>query len=264
MKITENNERLKVRRPVLVIAHRGASGSAPENTLSAFKLAGEMGADMVELDVHLSRDGDVMVIHDDKVDRLTNGSGMVADMTRTELQRLDAGSWFGKKFAGEIIPTLEAVLQLVKGKMDVNVEIKTGYLGAFSIQELVERTLSIVKEQNMLENVLFSSFHHPALRHLTEKCPSARRALLLKNPWQDSDILKIETFQIINCSKDNVTKASIRAAREKGLIVNVWTVNKEAEMKKLMDAGVNGIITNYPERLLGLIEKNMSLSDQVN
>ncbi|MDZ4165066.1 MAG: glycerophosphodiester phosphodiesterase family protein [Smithellaceae bacterium] len=241
--------------PVLVIAHRGASGSAPENTLAAFRKALEIGADMIELDVHLSRDGEVMVIHDDAVNRRTNGTGRVADLSRAELQQLDAGGWFGEEFRAEPIPALEEVLNIVKGRMRVNVEIKTGYLGTFTMDDLVDRTLGLVESQDMLESVLFSSFYPPALQRIRVKREEANLALLLDHPWQDSPALGEGHFRVINCARDSVTGNSIIAARESGLLVNIWTVNQEAEMEWFIRAKVNGIFTDYPERLIRLLEK---------
>jgi glycerophosphoryl diester phosphodiesterase len=243
------------RYPLLVIAHRGASGSAPENTLAAFAAALAVGADMVELDVHLSRDGEVMVIHNDSVDRRTNGTGMVADMTRAELQRLDAGSWFSERFGGEPIPALEEVLSLAKGRLRVNVEIKTGYLGPFSMDDLVDRTVAVVENQQMIDRVIFSSFDPPALKRIAEKWPDAARALLLDTPWQASAVVKAEKFRIIHCARNTVNARSLRAARAGGLRVNVWTVNREAEMERFIEAGADGIITDYPERLIRLLER---------
>ena len=112
---------------VIVLAHRGYSAKAPENTMAAFELALAVGADGIELDVHMTRDGEIVVIHDDTLDRTTNGKGPVSDQTMAELRELDAGSWFSPEFAGERIPTLKLVLELIKDKdVLLNIEIKTG------------------------------------------------------------------------------------------------------------------------------------------
>src|SRR3972149_9393656 len=113
------------RFPVMVIAHRGFSGQAPENTLASFKKARELGSDMIELDVRFSKDGHMVVMHDDTLDRTTNGRGKVADYTLKELKQLDAGSWFAPQFSDERIPNLNEVLELAKGKILVNIEIGT-------------------------------------------------------------------------------------------------------------------------------------------
>jgi glycerophosphoryl diester phosphodiesterase len=244
------------RFPLLVIAHRGSSGAAPENTMAAFKKAISAGADMVELDVHLSRDGDVMVIHNDSVEEKTDGRGRVADLTRRELQALDAGSWFNQDFAGERIPSLEEVLALAGGNILVNVEIKTGYLGNYTMDDLVDRTLAVVEGQGMLDRVMFSSFHAPALRMIAARRDEAARALLLKSPIQDSEEAKSGEFSIFNCRRDVMTSESIISAQEIGLMVNVWTVNQEAEMAWFIKEKVDGIFTDYPDRLIRLLEGN--------
>lgn len=127
--------------PIMVIAHRGFSGQAPENTLASFQKAVELGSDMIELDVRFSKDGQVVVIHDDTIDRTTNGRGKVADYTLKELKQFDAGSWFAPQFSGERIPTLKEVLELVKGKVLVNIEIKDESPGQYKITDLAERGL---------------------------------------------------------------------------------------------------------------------------
>ena len=133
------------RFPVMVVAHRGFSGAAPENTLAAFRMAIEAGSDMIELDVHLSKDGKVVVIHDETQERTTNGQGRVADRPLKEIKGLDAGSWFSPPFAGERIPTLQEVLSLAQGKVPVNIEIKNPTHGKYDITELAEKALLEVR-----------------------------------------------------------------------------------------------------------------------
>ena len=132
--------------PVLVIAHRGFSGAAPENTLAAFKKAMEVDSDMMELDVRFSKDGQVVVMHDDTLDRTTNGRGKVSDYTLKELKQFDAGSWFAPQFAGEQIPTLVEVLEFAKGRIPVNFEIKDESPSRYKITDLADRALQEVKK----------------------------------------------------------------------------------------------------------------------
>ncbi len=242
------------RFPLLVIGHRGSSGSAPENTLAAFRKAIAAGADMIELDVHLSSDGEVMVIHNDSVDEKTDGRGMVADLTKRQLRGLDAGAWFGPEFAGERIPLLAEALELARGNILVNVEIKTGYLGTFSMEDLVDRTLTTVEEQAMIDRVLFSSFYPPALRRIAARRDDALLALLLNNPIQNSAEANSGFFPILNCGRGTVTAPTIAAAQKNGLQVNIWTVNQLEEMEWFVNARVDGIFTDYPERLISLLE----------
>jgi glycerophosphoryl diester phosphodiesterase len=241
------------RFPLLVIAHRGASGTAPENTMAAFRKAILLGADMIELDVHLSRDGEVMVIHNDSVDEKTDGRGQVADLSTAALKKLDAGSWFSPEFAGEEIPTLAEVLEHCRGQILLNVEIKAGYLGGFSMDDLVDRTLGVVREARLIDHVLFSSFYEPSLQRIRQIQPEAGVALLLDQPIPDWAETESFPYRILNCRRNRVTKASIDKARRRGCRVNIWTVNDEEELAWFIRAQVDGIFTDYPERLIRLL-----------
>jgi len=236
----------------LVIAHRGFSGAAPENTMAAFAGALACGADMIELDVHLSADGEVAVIHDDTLERTTSGSGLVADYPLAALRGFDAGGWFGMEVAGEKIPALEEVLAFCKGKILVNIEIKLGYLGSYTMDDLALRTLAQVEGRGMLEEVLFSSFYPPALMQIKLKNRKAEVALLLNSPWPESVEAASGRYAVLNCRKDTLSTETIQGAKRRGFILNVWTVNDEAEMGWFLRQGVGGIITNYPDRLKNL------------
>lgn len=242
-----------MRERTLVIAHRGASGVAPENTMAAFVQAFTLGADMIELDVHLSRDGEVVVIHDDTLERCTNGRGYVVDHTLAELKKLDAGSWFGAGFAGERVPSLDEVLLWAKDKIRVNIEIKIGHLGPYSMDELADRTLARVEERGMVEQVLFSSFYPPALERIKAANSRAQVALLLNRPWRDVEEVILTPYATLNCARDTLTREAVLAAQRRGFKLNVWTVNEEREMAWFLELAVDGIITNYPERLIKLL-----------
>ncbi len=147
--------------PLLRVGHRGAKGHAPENTLASFQLGMEMGVTAVETDVHLSKDGEVVLIHDHTVDRTTNGHGFVKDLTLAELKKLDAGSWFAARFAGERIPTLTELLIWAKDKVGVAIEIKNGpiyYPG------IAEKTIRLLREHGMERQAILISFDHFVLR----------------------------------------------------------------------------------------------------
>ena len=150
-----------------VIAHRGFSGAAPENTLAAVRAAIEVGADMVEIDVTLTSDGHIVVIHDETLDRTTTGSGRVSDFTLTELQRLDAGGWFAPRFAGERIPTLDQVLDEIEGRILLNVEIKSEAVE----RGIVTKVASAIRKRGMMEQLWFPRFH----RQPCSRCISMRR-----------------------------------------------------------------------------------------
>jgi glycerophosphoryl diester phosphodiesterase len=230
---------------ILVVAHRGFSGAAPENTLIAFQKAIEIGSDMIELDVHLSRDGELVVIHDETLERTTNGKGMVADHTLNELKKLDAGSSFGPQFAGEIIPTLKEVLELAKGRALVNVEIKNPTHKRYSITELAEKTLAEVQKAGMIDKVIFSSFN-----------PASLEWILFHRPWNSlRDIPGSKEYSVLNLRNIHLTREKIAEIKKAGKKINVYTVNPEEEIRQFVEWGVDGIITNHPDRLLKILQK---------
>jgi glycerophosphoryl diester phosphodiesterase len=245
------------RFPVMVIAHRGFSGDAPENTLAAFKKAIEVGSDMMEMDVHFSKDGQVVVIHDDHLERTTNGRGKVADHTLQELKKLDAGSWFGSPFSGEQIPTLQEVLELAKGNILVNIEIKNEYLGPYTISDLADRTLQEVQRKRMVKQVIFSSFDPSPLERVKERNFHARVALLYHNPWNiPQEITGDKPFSILNLRRSFLTKDKIAKIHEQGMKVNTYTVNSQKEMEQFIRWKIDGIFTNHPDRLINILKKS--------
>ncbi len=225
----------------LKIAHRGSSGTYPENTISAFLAAAEEGADMCELDVQSTRDGAVVVIHDDTVDRTTNGHGAVADLTLQEIQRLDASFKF-PSFRGERIPTLEEVMEAVRGKLGLNIEIKEG---------AVERQVcELVRSYDALTNSMVSSFEWKALENVRAIDPEVRVGLLAeKNRDALIDAGSAMKAYAVNPRFDMVDAAFCEKAHAQGLLVLVWTVDVPEAMRILIAAGVDGIMTNYPARL---------------
>jgi glycerophosphoryl diester phosphodiesterase len=242
--------------PVMVIAHRGFSGHAPENTLISFKKAIELGSDMIELDIHLSKDREVVVIHDDTLDRTTDGRGKVVDFTVKELKKLDAGSRFGSQYAGERIPTLKEVLELSKGKIPVNIEIKNPKNGKYPVTELAEKSLKEVKEAGMLNQVNFFSFNPIALGRIKEKAPKAWVTLLYHESWNFiREITRGEAFPVLGLRHIYLTKEKISKIRHEGMKVFVYTVDSPEEMEKFITWGVNGIITNYPDRLIKILQE---------
>lgn len=229
----------------LILAHRGASGYAPENTLPAFELAESMGADGFELDVHLSSDGHLVVIHDEKVDRTTNGSGYVKDMTLSEIKKLDAS--YGKEsYRGARIPELSEVLELISGtSLTVNIEIKSDIIRYPGIEE---KCLDLVQKMGLLGNIIFSSFNHYSVTRLRELSPEARLGLLytdgLYQPWKYAASVKADYLHPYwpNLGFENYAEEAQKA----GVGINAWTVNAVETMRFCHEKGV-GIITNYPD-----------------
>jgi len=231
--------------PIEVIAHRGASGTRPENTLAAFRRAEELGAHMIELDVQLTRDGEVVVMHDDTLDRTTDGRGAVVAHTLAELRRLDAGRWFGEAFAGERVPTLAEVLSEVR--LPINVELKAG--GGLGLEA---RTLAVVREAGALERIVFSSFDPDALLHLRSLTADAELAVLWTRRALSAalELAKRVDARGLHLRKTAVASPTLAAVRETGLAIRVWTVNEPREFGPLRVAGASGVFTDYPERFL--------------
>jgi glycerophosphoryl diester phosphodiesterase len=233
---------------VLNIAHRGASGRFPENTLKSFDAAVEAGADMCELDVHLSRDGIPVVIHDDTVDRSTDGTGAVGAMTLTQLKCLDAGVRFGVEFRGERIPTLDEVFDLALNRCTLNLELKGAGVEA--------KVCDTIRTHHAFSASLVSSFDWDALGRIRHVEPGMRIGLLASQwPARLLGAASGMKAQAIHPRHDIVTEDLCIAAHQRGLSVYTWTVDEPAVMRRLIADGVDGIMTNYPERLQKLLER---------
>jgi len=233
-----------------VIAHRGASGDAPENTLRAFEQAVLMGADGIELDVQLTRDGEVVVIHDETVDRTTTGTGRVNSYTLAEIRTLDAGSWFASDAKAQRIPHLREVLDLLKGtNLLLNVELKNDIVP----YEGMEAKVCALLQEYPNQLALVSSFNHYSLRTIKHICPATNIALLytggLVEPWLYAQRQKAIA---LNPYYPNIVPELVAGCRGAGIALYAWTVNSEENMKRLLAAGIEGIMTDYPARLLAL------------
>jgi glycerophosphoryl diester phosphodiesterase len=231
---------------VLNIAHRGASGGFPENTLVAFRAAIEAGANMCELDVQLTRDGAMVVIHDERVDRTTDGSGAVAAKLLAEIKQLDAGKSFGSRFKGEGIPTLEEVFDLVDGRCGLNIELKAAGLET--------QVSDLVRLRGAAGTTLISSFDWEAMARIRHIAPELRVGLLASR-WPARLIGAATEIKAdaINPRFDMVTEDLCVAAHDRGINVYAWTVDEPATMRRLIADGVDGIVTNWPERLAELM-----------
>ncbi len=228
---------------MLKIAHRGASGNFPENTVCAFRAAIDAGAEMCELDVQLSRDGAIVVIHDETVERTTDGKGEVAELTLEELKRLDAGAKFkGGAVKGERIPTLDEVFSVTSGKCGLNIELKAG--------GLEHQVAQIMQARNALADSIVSSFDWEYLKNIQQLHFNIRVGLLAEEKPVDLMMNAVAMrAHSINPRWDMVTSDLCKAAHERGLKVYTWTVDADARMRALIACGVDGIMTNYPERL---------------
>lgn len=246
---------------IAIIAHRGASGSAPENTIAAIQLALKMEADMIEIDVHLSKDGIPVIIHDETLNRTTNGKGEVKNFNVEDLKKLDAGKWFSDKYIGEKIPTLEEVITLIKGKCILLIEIKHGS----SIYPNIEKTvLEIIHDKKAEKECIIQSFECEVLDNLRKlNCPVEIQKLVTGNvpflPLHIDSKLKfgsIYQYQKVSAINPNfkfVNTNAVNKIHASGKKIFTWTVNEEQEMKRMIEYGVDGIITNFPEKLKAIL-----------
>ena len=235
-----------------IFAHRGSKGTHPENTLASFKEAVHVGSDGIELDVHLTKDGQLVVIHDETVDRTTNGTGEIRNLTLAKIKDLDAGSWYNATFAGEKIPTLEEVLLLLKElgfNGQLNIELKTDII---QYEGLVEKCLALQGTQTWPFAIVYSSFNPYTLVELKKIKPSQEIGLLFESKeWANKGdaILKKESYhpdlKLLDWTLDwNKNQLPLR----------VWTVNEDKDINRCFELQIEAIFTDYPEKALKLKE----------
>jgi len=245
---------------IQVVAHRGASGYAPETTLEAYRLAIRMGADFVEADIHRLRDGTLVAIHDADLTRTTNGKGWVADLALAELKALDAGSWFNDaypekarvQYAGLQVPTLQEVLDVV-GASNAGLFIEIKDPDRYP-PDLESSLLSLVRANRMEKRTRFLSFSERSIRKIKQLDASIATAFLRSAPGRDpvQAAIKIPADEL-GIRYQCVSQAMVDAAHRCGLLISVWTVDDEEDMKRMMELGVDRITTNYPDRLIRLL-----------
>ncbi len=221
---------------ILIIGHRGANKSEPENTLRSFRKAIELQADYIELDVQVSKDGEIVVIHGYEISELTGYNGYVEKMTLDELKQLDFGE-------GEKIPTLQEVIDLAQGEIGLQIEIK--------VEEIGKKIIEMLREANLIESTIISSFIHNELLKIKKVEPDIKLGALLSERISDSrDLTKItkrvikKNFFAVHPHFAGVNKELVDFAHTNNLKVNVWTINERADMERLIKLGVDGIITD--------------------
>jgi glycerophosphoryl diester phosphodiesterase len=238
----------------LVIGHRGAAGLAPEHTRPSFERALEIGVDMIELDVQLSRDGYLVVIHDRDLKRTTGETGAVRERTLDELKGLDTGSWFAQEFRGEPLLTLDQVFELVAKRACLNVEIKSPRP---DWEATADALASLLEKLGRVEDTVVSSFEMGALASLRRRLPRAAIGVL----WQGLDPAPAWTWATelqavsVHPFTSAVNDEMVSFAHQRGLRVHAWTVNDEAEMERLAAAGIDGIISDFPDRVRRVRER---------
>jgi glycerophosphoryl diester phosphodiesterase len=259
-------------RPFLNGAHRGASAYAPENTLPAFELAVAQGAAVLEIDVRLTRDEEVVVIHDARVDRTADGQGEVQRMTLSEIQSLDAGHWFGESWTGTRIPTAEQVLERFAGRVLIDVDMKAGTevrrLAAGHGQErvvvedaavstlLARRTIEIATRTGVLDRVVLSGFGPCALAWLRKSVPEVltQWAVVSVDIAEDAARAADEEFDVISPQMYAATRENIDAAHRRGLAVFIYAPDDAAAMVRLLDLDVEAVHVDRPDRLSAVLK----------
>lgn len=235
-------------RPI-VIAHRGASASAPENTIAAFQKAAEDGAHAIELDVRLSRDKEIIVIHDSRLERTTNGRGKVSDYNLKDIQNFDNGSWFSSRFSREYIPTLEQVIKLTNKKVGINLEIKS--LPKREILPIVEKCIALVQKYRIQKSVLLSSFDHSIVKTIKKIDSSLTTGIIYspvinfrKNP---SELAMKYDANAIVVSKNYLRDKMVEDAHKNMLTIYVYKVENVKQLERMINSKVDGVMTSSPK-----------------
>ncbi len=242
----------------LVLAHRGANKRAPQNTLPAFKKAVEFNADGIETDVHLSKDGEIVICHNYTIDATSDGKGLIDSYTCEQLKKFDFGSYFSDEFRGVTLPTLSECLDVVKGMKLINIEIKAPK----TKNDLVKRTIEQVHKFNLQDSVIISCFNPECIRESKEIDPSIRTGLL----YEDDDLGKeIMAFGVEKyCAQLNanaahpdrklITEDEVKRLHEMGMLVNVWTVNEKGDILRLTEWGCDALISDIPDYVIEVLK----------
>jgi glycerophosphoryl diester phosphodiesterase len=243
---------------LLNLAHRGVSREAPENTLAAFRLAEARGADGIELDVRLCRSGEPVVMHDARLNRTTDGRGYVRRKTLEQLQRLDAGSHFHERFAQERVPSLDEVLRWSRGRMLVNIEIKS--FASRRLAGIEAAVIDLLHRHRMAHQCLISSFNPLALRRLTRLDSRVATALLMDRRLylyrSELPLSRLSGVRGLNIHARLATARFVHQCKRAGLRVMVWGASRREELEQLTELGIDGIISDEPLLLKKLLERN--------
>ena len=242
--------------PPIIIGHRGYRAGYPENTLASFSAAMAAGADMIELDVTLSRDRKVVVIHDDSLNRTTSGSGPVHLATLQALKGLDAGSWFDSRFAGEALPTLEEVLLLAGGKIRINIEIKSSAWESGFPEDAIERqVVDLIIAHNLLNSTLVSSFHAGFLENISNLPVHPAIAFITDRKAPQNTLDTCERLGVFSWHPHYkfLEPHHIEKAHSLGILIFPYTVNSVEDMIMLVKMGVDGVITDDPKAAISCL-----------
>lgn len=239
---------------IKTIAHRGSSGHAPENTIAAYDFAFEQKADYIEIDVQMTKDGELVSIHDTTVDRTTDGSGSVGDYTLEELRNLDAGSWFDSSFAGETIPTFGEILDRYRGKIGILIELKSPELYPGVVQKVADALMERNMDKPNNNKIIVQSFNHNSVKRFHDIIPSMPLGVLVGYGQADDGEITDELLEqyteyadYVNPNKSLLDENTVDRIHQNELKTWPYTVVDEEWIDQLMNYGVDGIITNYPE-----------------
>ncbi|WP_287825542.1 glycerophosphodiester phosphodiesterase [Clostridium sp.] len=238
----------------LNIAHRGFSGKYPENTMIAFKKAVGAGCDGIENDLHVTKDGVVVICHDETIDRTTTGKGYIKDYTFNELQKFDAGVKFGKEFQGERIPDLDEFLEYVKDKnILINLELKNNIIDYIGLEEKV---IDKIYEYKLRKNVILSSFNHYSMVRVKRYDGHIKTGLLcseiLYKPYKYVKLVGADALH--PDFRSIISKKIVNSMHERKIMINAYTVNKDEDMKRMIELNIDGIITDYPDKLNEILQ----------
>jgi glycerophosphoryl diester phosphodiesterase len=246
--------------PSLIIGHRGAMGYAPENTIISFEEAVRRGSDLIEMDVQLTADNEVVVMHDTSVDRTTDGAGFVRDLTLKKLKSFDAGVWFGPEYAKQYVPSLAEVIGHFRGRKSAQrhalgliIELKTIRGSGGSLADAV---VKLLHDEEFMDRVCIISFDTVALQEVRAANKHVPTGLLYNEEGEESRVSQAKAIgcQALFPRKTAVSARLVTAAHKSGLSVATWTANTKNEMKRMIGCGVDAITTNYPDRLRSLME----------
>jgi glycerophosphoryl diester phosphodiesterase len=255
---------------ILNVAHRGASGHAPEHTIPAYKLGQQMKGDYIEIDLQMTKDGELIAMHDETLDRTTNGTGLVKDFTLAEIKQLDAGSWFNEKYpqyaqpeyAGLKVPTLQEVIETFGTGARYYIETKSPEVYPGMEEKLVEilNEYKLTGKNVPSSKVIVQSFSADSLKIVHEMDSTIPLVQLL---WYDQpatltdeELEEYKSYSIgLGMNYDTIDEAYVQKVRQSGLLIHPYTVNETADMEKLLDWGVTGMFTNFPDRLQEVLKK---------
>ena len=240
------------KKNIMVVAHRGASGYAPENTLSAMKKAIEMKAEMSELDVQETADGEIILLHDNTTKRTGKKDLNIWELNYDDLKDIEVGEWFSEEYKGEPIPTLKEVIDLIRGKMKLNIELKANK----HEKMLAERSLKVVMDNDFLDQVIFTSFKFDEIRKIRALNKEAKVGYIFGKLPENVDVFT-EDVDLLSAHYKSVDAEFVKKAKSNGKEVHVWTVNEPEDMKRMIELGVEAIITNYPDVLRKVLDGKM-------